>query len=469
MSTPASFSVRSVGTIAEAQDISLASVIPLVLILMTMTGAVYPAIDSTAGERERGTMEALIATPVPRFTLLLAKYIAVVMVSVLTATANLLAMSATLYSTGLAEVLLGGSGVGLKTLLLIFLLLIVFAIFFSAVLLAVTSVARSFKEAQAYLIPLVLISLGPSLICLAPGMHLNAGLSVTPLLNLVLLAKEIFEGAEPSGWWFVVLASSVMYAVAAVAVAARVFGSDAVLYGSEQTWSDLLRRPLKSTPHISSHTTVFMLAALLPAYILVAASARAMGRRTGHDGLVAVRDRDNPVVRRATAGRRLVPTSGSSERISNWWPSTSSWIAAVLLGLSVWPILLWLAYPADSLFVRSQVRTGPGHDRTVPRATLGTSHTGLGVDPRDLRGMVFSRFCLVVVLDRCHPSQGDPCVRVPVRVVSRAQRVLGGGAVLAEYRHGLDPGMGLLAVRQSVSWYTGPRNPQFDPGDGGLF
>ncbi|HEY2893107.1 MAG TPA: ABC transporter permease subunit, partial [Pirellulales bacterium] len=69
---------------------SLAALIPLILVLMTVTGAVYPAIDLTAGERERGTLEMLIAAPVPRIGLLLAKYVAVLTVALLTATVNLL-------------------------------------------------------------------------------------------------------------------------------------------------------------------------------------------------------------------------------------------------------------------------------------------------------------------------------------------------------------------------------------------
>ena len=68
---------------------SLAALIPLILVLMTVTGAVYPAIDLTAGERERGTLETLIAAPVPRLGLLLAKYVAVLAVALLTAVVNL--------------------------------------------------------------------------------------------------------------------------------------------------------------------------------------------------------------------------------------------------------------------------------------------------------------------------------------------------------------------------------------------
>ena len=70
-------------------------------------GAVYPAIDLTAGERERGTLEMLIAAPVPRLGLLLAKYAAVLTVALLTALVNLAAMTITVHSTGLAASLFG--------------------------------------------------------------------------------------------------------------------------------------------------------------------------------------------------------------------------------------------------------------------------------------------------------------------------------------------------------------------------
>src|SRR6056297_1490615 len=66
-------------TVGEARARSLlGTIVPLVLVLMTITGAVYPAIDLTAGERERGTMEPLMASPVSRTSLLFAKYAAVV-------------------------------------------------------------------------------------------------------------------------------------------------------------------------------------------------------------------------------------------------------------------------------------------------------------------------------------------------------------------------------------------------------
>jgi len=124
----------------------MATLIPLILILMTVTGAVYPAIDLTAGERERGTLEALISAPVPRHELLFAKYLAVLSVAMLTAVANLTSMIVTAYSSGIEKLLFGSGGVSVATIALMLGLLFVFAAFFAAVILILTSFARSFKR-----------------------------------------------------------------------------------------------------------------------------------------------------------------------------------------------------------------------------------------------------------------------------------------------------------------------------------
>jgi ABC-2 type transport system permease protein/sodium transport system permease protein len=208
---------------------------PLILILMTITGAVYPAIDLTAGERERGTLEILMAAPVPRLSLLLAKYAAVVTVAVLTALVNLAAMALTLWVSGFGPRLLGSGGLGMMQLLEIFLLLLLFAAFFSAVLLALTSFARSFKEAQAYLIPLMLLALVPGVMSLVPGLHLNGILALLPLLNIVLLARDLLLGVAEPVAGLVVIISTALYAVAAVAAAAAVFGAQAVDSG-KRSW-----------------------------------------------------------------------------------------------------------------------------------------------------------------------------------------------------------------------------------------
>lgn len=235
------------------QVVSMATLVPLILILMTITGAVYPAIDLTAGERERGTLESLMAAPLPRLSMLLAKYFAVLTVALMTAGANLAGMSVTVYSSGLGPMLFGDRGLTVSAILIVLSLLILFAAFFSALLLAVTSFARSFKEAQAYLIPFMLLAIAPGFLSVMPGIELSGILAVTPLVNIVLLARDVLQGEFHPILAGEAVVSTILYGLASLALAARIFGSDAILYGSQGSWTDLFRRPdeLRSQPTLA--------------------------------------------------------------------------------------------------------------------------------------------------------------------------------------------------------------------------
>ncbi len=240
---PVALSTRSIPSTAKALGYSLSTLVPLILILMTVTGAVYPAIDLTAGERERGTLEALISAPVRREELLLAKYVAVLTVALLTAIANLTAMTATAYATGLESLLFGRDGLSPMLILKVFGVLAVFAGFFSSILLAVTSFARSFKEAQAYLIPVMIVSIAPGVLALMPGLKMTLGLSLAPLANMVLLTRDLFDGQLEAVPAAMALISTLVYTVIGLVFAATIFGTDAVLYGSSGSWADLWQRP----------------------------------------------------------------------------------------------------------------------------------------------------------------------------------------------------------------------------------
>lgn len=321
-----------------APTFSLAALIPLILVMMTVTGAVYPAIDLTAGERERGTLETLIAAPVPRLGLLLAKYVAVLTVALLTATVNLVAMAITSRSTGLSASLFGGAGMTLPMVLKVLILLALFAAFFSAVLLAITSMARSFKEAQAYIIPLMLLCLVPGIICLAPSLTFTGPLAVIPLVNIVLLARDLLEGSVHGALAAAAVISTLLYVVAALAVAARVFGSDAILYGGQSTWSDLFRRPVESESAAPPATALFILAAIFPCYFLLSnelarwASLDMDCRLVGAGVVTALVFGVIPwaVMRfQRVAARTGVGLGGSSG---------VAFAAAVVLGISLWPL-----------------------------------------------------------------------------------------------------------------------------------
>jgi ABC-2 type transport system permease protein/sodium transport system permease protein len=256
--------------------VSLAALVPLILILMTITGAVYPAIDLTAGERERGTLEILVAAPVARFELLCAKYITVVTVAILTAVVNLVCMTVTIVGTGLGPALFPE---GLSFLLLgqIFALLLLFACFFSAILLCLTSFARSFKEAQAYLIPLMLASLAPGVMAMMPGLKLEGVMRVLPLVNIILMARDLFESGVELFTGFIVVLTTILYALAALSLAARVFGSESVLYSEQSGWSDLFRRPDHPQPAATIPMALWCLALMVPLQFSMVAILQAIG------------------------------------------------------------------------------------------------------------------------------------------------------------------------------------------------
>jgi sodium transport system permease protein len=316
---------------------SLAALIPLILVLMTVTGAVYPAIDLTAGERERGTLEMLIAAPVPRVGLLLAKYVAVLAVALLTALVNLTGMAITSHSTGLNVSLFGGAGLSLPVVIKVLLLLGLFAAFFSAVLLAITSCARSFKEAQAYIVPLMLLCLVPGVICLMPGLEFTGVLAVTPLVNIVLLARDLLEGNVDPLLASAAVISTALYVLAAIAVAARIFGTDAILYGSESTWSDIFRRPNAPQPVASLSAASLALAIMFPTYFVLSATLARSAEMSLDSRLFVAAIVTMLVFCGIPAAVALFNRVRFRSGVALVWPRLVALVAAAVLGFVLWP------------------------------------------------------------------------------------------------------------------------------------
>jgi ABC-2 type transport system permease protein/sodium transport system permease protein len=310
--------------------------VPLILILMTMTGAVYPAIDLTAGERERGTLEVLVAAPIPRMSVLLAKYVAVLTVAMLTALVNLGMMAGTLRATGIGKEVFGDA-LGPLALVQVFLLLLLFAGFFSAVLLALTSFARSFKEAQAYLIPLMLFCMLPGMMALWPGLSLEGPLAIVPLLNIVLLSRDLLGGGASPAAAVVVVISTLVYALAAVALAARIFGTEAVLSSTPAGWADLFRRPARPRAEVGVPAALLCLALMFPIYFVLTSGVGQMEE-------LSLRDRMGLTAAGSVLLFAVLPLVflwfgrvrlGTSLRLGA--PGVGACIVAGLLGLSLWP------------------------------------------------------------------------------------------------------------------------------------
>ena len=332
----------------------LATMIPLVLVLMTMAGAVYPAIDLTAGERERGTMEALVVSPTPSYILLLAKYSAVVTVSLLTALANLLAMTITLWASGMGRVIFGQATLSTAMVGQVLALLILFTTFFSALLLAITSFARSFKEAQAYLIPVMLLALTPGVLSLLPGIRFTNLMATIPLVNIVLLARQLLTNSVEWNTALVAVICTGIYAATALAVASRLFGSDASMQGSQGSWRDLLRRPAQISDYPKPDQMAMTMAVLFPLYFVASSvlpgTSDALATRLGIAALVSFTlILGLPLlvswIRRLNFQTTFRLYPGTKQQWMLWLP------AVLVLGLSTWTI-------AHEVFYYSQMLIG---------------------------------------------------------------------------------------------------------------
>ena len=212
--------------------------IPYIVILMCMTGAMYPAMDLTAGEKERGSMETILTSPISRTDLALGKFYLVVTASLVTAFLSVISMgtSVALLSTFVKNGIAGEDipvlPIHLKTVIAVFVVALPVAVLFAAVLLTISLFARSQKEAQSYLTPLTFVVIVPSLAAILPDIELTPKLAIVPILNASLLCKELVSGTYHWNYIALIFLSTSIYAGAALFLTVKMFQRESVLFRS---------------------------------------------------------------------------------------------------------------------------------------------------------------------------------------------------------------------------------------------
>ncbi len=155
----------------------------------------------------------------------------------------------------------------MRSVVTLFGLLCVFATFFLGGPVVPDEHCQELQGSAGVPDPVMLLSLAPGVASLLPGVELGSGFAVVPLLNMVLLARETVLGTASLGLAAVVVGSTLLYGAAALALAARWFGSDAVLAGSTGGWADLLRRPERPVDGIRLETAAGTVAMIFPAIL----------------------------------------------------------------------------------------------------------------------------------------------------------------------------------------------------------
>jgi sodium transport system permease protein len=194
--------------------------------------------DLTAGEKERGTIETILCSPVSRTHLVFGKFLMVLTASIATAVLSIASMAVSFGASKkmLLAMTYGATGAALqititgKAIASIFLVVLPLAVFFSAALLALSLFAKSFKEAQSYISPLMIVAVLPAVASLLPGVELTPALALVPVLNTSLVSKEIIAGTYHWNLIALIFFSSSVYAAAALAIAVKLFQREDVLF-----------------------------------------------------------------------------------------------------------------------------------------------------------------------------------------------------------------------------------------------
>jgi sodium transport system permease protein len=204
--------------------------LPYIFIAFGFIGCMYPAIDLFTGEKERGTIETLLTTPVARWKILLGKMMVVVLSGMLAASCSLLGLFISIEFLDLGankEILEVIHGIlSLPFILSMLALLLPLVVFFAGVMIPIAIYAKSFKEAQSIITPLNIIMVLPAMIGFFPGIELDLSTAFIPVINVVLATKELIAGTLSIGYFLSVFSVMLLIAGLAVMLSYRQFGKE---------------------------------------------------------------------------------------------------------------------------------------------------------------------------------------------------------------------------------------------------
>jgi sodium transport system permease protein len=189
---------QNVATSRQMGQFLLGLLLPLFLVIMLSVGGMFPAIDSTAGEREKSTWETLMTVATPRAYIVVAKYLYVATMSAL---AGLLNLAAMLFSMKAVLAPMLGSDVGsftftipARSVPLMVIVTTLLALFIAAVMMILAAFARTFKEGQSMVSPFYVAVFLPAMFLQVPGIEFTLPLALMPVVNVAMVFREAIAG-----------------------------------------------------------------------------------------------------------------------------------------------------------------------------------------------------------------------------------------------------------------------------------
>ena len=207
--------------------------LPYIFLLFCFMGAMYPALDMGAGEKERGTLETLLTAPISRYQFLVGKTLTITLTGLFAAVVSILSIMGSVWfiediPESMLETALNILSPGVIGVLLS--LLVPLTVFFAAAQLSLSFYAKSYKEAQSTVSPLLIAVLVPAFAGILPGISLNTTTALIPVLNVALATKDVLAGTLGLGHLALVYLSLLGLAAASLVVCMYVIRSERVLF-----------------------------------------------------------------------------------------------------------------------------------------------------------------------------------------------------------------------------------------------
>ena len=326
-------------------------ILPFMLLIWALTGAFYPAVDLCAGEKERGTLETLLSSPAARSEIVWGKLFTIMLFSVATSVLNIASIGVTglAVSTQLPEI---GPPPPLAPLWLL-VALVPMAALFSALCLALAAFARSNKEGQYYLMPLVLVTMPLVMLPMAPGVELSLGNSLIPVTGVVLLLRSLLEGEYLQALPYVapVVAVTAAGCLLAVRWAIDQFNSESVLFRESERldvglWLKHLMRDREDTPSVAAAVFCGVLILVVRFFMSVAAETPTTFTQLAVTSLVT----QLVVIATPTLLMTIMLTRSPRKTLLLKLPPLASLPAAVVLAVLLQPTVNWLSTVVMKLY-----------------------------------------------------------------------------------------------------------------------
>jgi len=279
---PMPYTVTGISTIEDSMGSMMGSTIPMMIIVCIMMGALYPSIDVTAGEKERGTLETLLTLPITNFEMIMSKFLAVSVISCVSAVLNILSMGGACIfmvtfmtdSTSTEVDILAF----LPAMLLTIVVMMAFALFVTAVCMCVCVFAKSFKEANNYITPVMFVFMFGGFASMVPNLELTATTAAVPIINVALLIEQIFKFEYDYALIGIVFITNVVYSLLTIMALGKIYNSEEILFSESLSGVKLIKKRSEMTkgqiPGIGDSVLLCCIVLLCTLYIGTAAQVK---------------------------------------------------------------------------------------------------------------------------------------------------------------------------------------------------